>query len=67
MMDEETRHIMQFFAYEHLTDNTWLTGASYSDLAKHLIFELPENQERGVALRKLLESRDAAMRAMVAP
>lgn len=66
-MDEETRHIMQFFAYEHLADNTWLTGAAYSDVAKHIIAEMPQNPERIVALRKLLESRDAAMRAKVAP
>jgi hypothetical protein len=66
-MDEETRHIMQFFEYTHLPDNTWFTGAAYSDVAKHIIAEAPQNPERIVALRKLLESRDAAMRAKVAP
>ncbi len=38
---------------------------AYSGLA-HLVSELPANAETTVALRKLLESKDAAVRAIVA-
>ena len=38
---------------------------SFRSMAKRLILDLPRNPERTVALRKLLEARDCAMRAAV--
>jgi len=35
-------------------------------LADHIVDSLPRNAERTVALRKLLESKDAAVRSKVA-
>jgi hypothetical protein len=35
----------------------------FGRLAEWIILELPRNPERTVALRKLLEARDAAIRA----
>ncbi len=38
----------------------------YAEMAAMMVECVPRNAERTVALRKLLESRDAALRAMVA-
>jgi len=37
----------------------------FCELAAHIIGTLPRNAERTVALRKLLEAKDAAVRANV--
>ncbi len=61
-----TEHIEQFFAYEHLPPHLQAVSKPFGDLARGLIATLPRNPERTVALRKLLESKDAAVRALVA-
>lgn len=38
----------------------------FGDLAQQIVDNLPRNPERTVALRKLLEAKDAAVRAIVA-
>jgi hypothetical protein len=58
-------HIEQFFAYEHLPPHLQEVSKPFGDLAK-VILTLPRNPERTVALRKLLESKDAAVRAKLA-
>lgn len=55
--------IMQFFAYEHLPAHLQEASKPFGELAKAIIETLPRNPERTVALRKLLESKDAAVRA----
>lgn len=59
-------HIIQFFAYEHLPPHLQAVSKPFGDLARSLVETLPRNPERTVALRKLLESKDAAVRALVA-
>jgi hypothetical protein len=59
-------HIEQFFAYEHLPPHLQEASKPFAELAKLIIRELPRNPERTVALRKLLESKDAAVRARLA-
>lgn len=59
-------HIMQFFAFEHLPLHLQAASAPFALLARGLIADLPRNPERTVALRKLLEAKDAAVRALVA-
>lgn len=59
-------HILQFFAHEHLPKSLSDVSAPFGDLARHLVATLPRNPERTVALRKLLEAKDAAVRALVA-
>ena len=60
-MEEEP--ILKFFAYEHLPERLrWISRLFY-ELAQHIATELPRNAERTVALRKLLEGKDAAVRA----
>ena len=58
-------HILQFFSYEHLPAHLQEVSRPFAQLA-HTMMELPRNPERTVALRKLLESKDAAVRAKLA-
>lgn len=59
-------HIMQFFAYEHLPPHLRAVSEPFSVLAALVVDTLPRNPERTVALRKLLEAKDAAVRAALA-
>ncbi len=59
-------HIMQFFAYEHLPPHLQAVSRPFGELAATIVETLPRNPERTVALRKLLEAKDAAVRALVA-
>ena len=60
-MDQEP--LLQFFAYEHLPKELQEHSRPFADLAQRLIETLPRNPERTVALRKLLEAKDCAVRA----
>ena len=55
--------ILQYFAYEHLPPQLQDVSQEFALLAKNLIKVAPRSPERTVALRKLLESKDAAVRA----
>lgn len=59
-------HILQFFAYAHLPPHLQAVSKPFGDMAQQIVDTLPRNPERTVALRKLLESKDAAVRALVA-
>lgn len=59
-------HILQFFAYAHLPPHLQAVSKPFGDMAQQIVDMLPRNPERTVALRKLLESKDAAVRALVA-
>ncbi len=61
-----TEHIMQFFAYAHLPPHLQAVSKPFCDMATTIIDTIPRNPERTVALRKLLESKDAAVRALLA-
>ena len=62
----EQEHIIQFFAYEHLPEHLQEVSRPFAALANALVDMLPRNPERTVALRKLLEAKDAAVRARLA-
>lgn len=55
--------ILRFFHYAHLPQVLQERSAPFCRLARHLIDTTPRNPERTVALRKLLEAKDAAVRA----
>jgi hypothetical protein len=55
--------IMEYFAYEHLPPVPARVSKAFSYLAYSLVELLPDCAERSVALRKLLEGKDAAVRA----
>jgi hypothetical protein len=59
-------HILQFFRYDHLPDHLASVSEGFATLAHRVVETLPRNPERTVALRKLLEAKDAAVRARVA-
>ena len=59
-------HIMQFFAHAHLPPHLAAISAPFGKLADDIIATCPRNPERTVALRKLLEAKDAAVRSLVA-
>lgn len=62
---ETNEPILQFFAYDHLPPHLRLVSKMFSDLAFHVNDVIPRNAERTVALRKLLEAKDAAVRAVL--
>lgn len=78
MESTQPEHILQFFAYEHLPPHLQAISKPFGDLARLIVaagempagtpvqFPLPRNPERTVALRKLLEAKDAAVRAALA-
>ncbi|WP_345936215.1 MULTISPECIES: hypothetical protein [Tistrella] len=55
--------LMQFFAYAHLSAHLQSVSRPFADLAEMIVDTLPANPERTVALRKLLEAKDCAVRA----
>lgn len=59
-------HILQFFTYAHLPAHLQAVSKPFGDLAQQIVDTLPRNPERTVALRKLLEAKDAAVRALIA-
>jgi len=58
-------HILRYFHYSHLPDALKARSKPFCDLARQIIDTTPRNPERTVALRKLLEAKDAAVRAAV--
>jgi hypothetical protein len=59
-------HIVQFFKWEHLPPHLAEVSKPFAELANVVMTMLPRNPERTVALRKLLEAKDAAVRARIA-
>lgn len=60
-----TDRMMQFFGYEHLRDDLKSISKPFGVMAQHICDTLPSNPERTVALRKLLEAKDCAVRAFL--
>jgi hypothetical protein len=52
-----------WFAFEHLKPEKPAVRQMFNGLAHKIATGLPRNLERAVPLRKLLESKDAAVRA----
>lgn len=65
-MTTKPDHIEQFFDYAHLPPEKQAVSKLFGDLAKQIVETIPRNPERTVALRKLLEAKDAAVRASFA-
>lgn len=56
-------NLLQFFKYDHLKPELQDISRPFCEQAHRIVETLPSNPERTVALRKLLESKDAAVRA----
>ena len=57
--------ILQFFACQHLPPALRAVSAPFAQLAETIESTLPNNAEKSSALRKLLEAKDCAVRAML--
>lgn len=77
--NQPTEPLLQFFAYQHLPAHLQAVSKPFCDLAHAIVkgdnvpesgtvtigSPLPRNPERTVALRKLLEAKDCAVRAVL--
>lgn len=54
--------LLQFFQSAHLRPDVAAIAGPFATLADWIDGHLPQNPERTIALRKLMESRDAAIR-----
>ncbi len=57
--------VLRYFHYAHLPEQLAAVSLPFCELARTIVTTLPRNPERTVALRKLLEAKDAAVRANV--
>jgi len=58
-------HLLQYFTYAHLPPHLAAVSKPFADLAE-VVADLPSSPEVTVALRKLLEAKDCAVRARLA-
>jgi hypothetical protein len=57
---------MQYFNFAHLGPAMQAISRPFCELANDMVVKLPRNPERTAMLRKLLEAKDAAVRASIA-
>lgn len=57
--------LLQFFKWSHLKPELQKVSMPFCDLAEYIDSYLPNNPEKTVALRKLLEAKDCAVRAVI--
>lgn len=58
-------YLIQFFRFEHLPTELQAISCRFSRVAQHIDATIPENSEKTMALRKLLEAKDCAVRAVL--
>lgn len=61
----EAEPMLRYFNFDHLPADLQQVSRPFSYLSNFIVNSLPRTPERTVALRKLLESKDAAVRAAV--
>jgi hypothetical protein len=59
------KRLIQFFEYSHLPAHLGKVSFEFFKLAEWMIDNLPENPESTVAMRKLLEAKDCAVRSIL--
>ena len=59
--------MMKWFSYQHLPEKLQGVSKQFHTLAECCVELIEAGPERTVALRKLLEAKDAAVRAVVVP
>lgn len=62
-MEPISHPLLKFFSYEHLPSHLQETSRHFYQLACFIVDTCPEGVETTVALRKLLESKDCAVRS----
>lgn len=69
MGEPHPRHerMLEWFKYAHLPARLQKASKPFCDLAVAIVDEIKPGPERTVVLRKLLEAKDAAVRATLVP
>lgn len=60
-----TEAILRHFTYDHLPPDLRVVSKQFADIAYAMASSLPSNPETTVCLRKLIEAKDAAVRAAI--
>ncbi len=64
--DSTPHYLIRFFRYSpHLPKHLHVAAQPFHSLAVRLDASLPESSEKSMALRKLLEAKDCAVRAAI--
>lgn len=63
MPDDATSEMLKNFEFSHLQPPMREVSQKFNELAHFIASATPDNVERDFALRKLLESKDCAVRA----
>lgn len=58
-------YLMQFFKFSHLPEHLQGVSSEFHSIATIIDERLPDNPEKTTALRKLLEAKDCAVRAVL--
>jgi hypothetical protein len=58
-------YLCQFFSYAHLPAHLQEVSRPFCELVDVICEKCPSNPERTMALRKLLEAKDCAVRALI--
>ena len=67
LIDLHQDSMMQWFAYKHLPPHLQEASKVFHDLAYHVVTTTKPGRERSVCLRKLVEAKDAGVRAALNP
>lgn len=59
--------MLKWFEFEHLPEHLQSVSKPFGELAASIVETIEGGPERTVALRKLLEAKDAAVRAKLNP
>jgi hypothetical protein len=65
--DDMEERMLKWFEFSHLPPHLQEVSARFSALASEMVGWIEPGPERTVALRKLLEAKDAAVRAKLNP
>ena len=55
--------LMQWFTHAHLPPALAAVSRPFCELANHIIASIPRNDQRTITLQRLVEAKDAAVRA----
>lgn len=66
-LDAAAERMLKWFEFEHLPDGLRQVSMQFHNLAVWLVKHVEPGPERTVAFRKLLEAKDAAVRAKLHP
>lgn len=66
-MNETEERMMKWFKFDHLPTHLQEVSVRFWDVACGLVATVEPGPERTVSLRKLLEAKDAAVRAKLNP